>query len=498
MKLGRIANRKWKTCLNQRCLQYRSAVEAGSRNFLKLFTPILIGVAFATSFAAPRSSADDAGLDTGWQELTAGLARAQAMLSDPDYFPAPATDRNLAEGHRYLLAHLNRLIELEFRADPRFPEFFRSMDMLRKWTGENPDTMYLKAPIDGEGYYEVTASVAAGAKAPRVVSLSTITSVPGSTGDLAEMASCRNQTLDSVFSYELPLEQEGRFTLLIGPARPPGYEGHFLLSRKRLQCRSTGESSERHAAFLSVREIFSDWTEEAPLEMEITRLDSVGQSRPPLTSAQVAGIMARIGSELPNQVSFWQQLQELALEVNRDVNKDGRRNMPVNSINPPAPPFTAGGVAGAGQLYAAGTFEIAPDKALILKVHAPVEPLYIGFQLNNLWFEGPDQQNYVSSLSGHQLPVASDGARYYIVAHRDPGLRGWVDTTGLDKGTHTLRFIFEGEVPPEQLPTAQAQLVDFADIGAHVPADTVRVTAEQRRLEIAARQSHIKRRWRGH
>ncbi|MGI9321731.1 MAG: hypothetical protein ACR2O5_09985, partial [Thiogranum sp.] len=242
----------------------------------------------------------------------------------------------------------------------------------------------------------------------------------------------------------------------------------------------------------------SDWADEAPLEMEITRLDTRGNSRPPLSSAQVADIMARIGAELPNQISFWQQLQEVALEVNRDVNLDGRRNMPVNGINPPARPFTAAGVAGAGQFYAAGTFEITPDKALIVKVQAPVEPLYVGFQLNNLWFEGPDQQNYVSSLSGDQLPVASDGARYYIVAHRDPGLQGWVDTTGLEKGTHTVRFIFDQELGQEQFPTARARLVSFEDIGGHVPADTPAISPEQRRLEIAERQSHIKRRWRGH
>lgn len=462
------------------------------------FAPLLACSALAAILLAPRSFADSADLDAGWRKFTGGLDRAHAMLIDPEYFPPPASDRNLAEGHRYLLAHLNRLIEIEFRGDPRFPEFFRSMDMLRKWTGENPDTMYLKAPIDSEGYYEVTASVAAGVKAPRVVSLATITSVPGSTGKLEEMVSCRNQTLDSMFSYDLPLATLGRFTLLIGPKRPIGYDGAFLLSRKSVHCNSTGETMDRHAAFLSVREIFSNWADEAPLEMEIKRLDSAGKSRPPLTGAQVADIMGRIGEELPNQISFWQQLQELALEVNRDVNLDGRRNMPVNGINPPAPPFAAGGVAGAGQLYAAGTFEIPPEKALIVKVHAPVEPLYIGFQLNNLWFEGPDQQNYVSSLSGDQLPVASDGARYYIVAHRDPGLRGWVDTTGLEKGTHAMRFIFKRELPQEQLPTAQAWLVDFSEIGTHVPADTVRVTPEQRRLEIAQRQAHIKRRWRGH
>jgi len=88
-------------------------------------------------------------LADAWASFSASLQEAQRSLTDPQYFPPAPTDRNLAEGHRYLLAHLNRLIESELRTDPEFPEFFRSMDMLRKWTGENPDAMYLKAPIDG-------------------------------------------------------------------------------------------------------------------------------------------------------------------------------------------------------------------------------------------------------------------------------------------------------------------------------------------------------------
>ena len=57
--------------------------------------------------------------------------------------------------------------------------------------------------------------------------------------------------------------------------------------------------------------------------------------------------------------------------------------------------------------------------------------------------EGPDQQNYVSSLSGHQLPIASDGSRYYIIAHHDPGVEGWVSTTGIQHGFFAMRFYLE-------------------------------------------------------
>ena len=42
-------------------------------------------------------------LEDAWSELIAGLNDARAMLGDPEIHPPVATDRNLAEGYRYLL-----------------------------------------------------------------------------------------------------------------------------------------------------------------------------------------------------------------------------------------------------------------------------------------------------------------------------------------------------------------------------------------------------------
>ena len=123
---------------------------------------------------------------------------------------------------------------------------------------------------------------------------------------------------------------------------------------------------------------------------------------------------------------------------------------------------------------------------------------YVSMQLGTLWFEGPDQQNFVSSLSGHQLPVASDGSRYYVIAMTDPGVQGWVATTGYDYGQHAMRFIFREDPPLDKMPTAEAFLVKLDQLATVLPADTPRVSPEQRRAEVAIRQSHIKRRWRAY
>ena len=449
-------------------------------------------------------------LDASWEKLIQGLQEAKHSLTDPAAFPPEPTDRNLAEGYRYMLAHLGRLIEMEMRLNPRYPEFYRSIDMLRKWTAENPDTMYLKAPIDSVGYYRITGTAANAQqwktserdasvpKAPRMVTFQTITDVPGSTGRLAEMASCKNLTLDYLTSFNLEIDEKGHFTLLIGPEKPQSYSGNFLLSKRLMACPSTGKETVRHARFLSVREIFSDWENERTLDMEIVRLDAEGENRPPLTAAEMSEKMENIAAELPNQIKFWQLLQEISLENRSDVNGDGRRSMPVNNINPPAPPFTAGGVAGAQQLYAGGIFELKQDDALVVKVTAPKEPHYMGFQLSNEWFEGPDQQNYVSSLTGDQLPVSSDGSRYYIIAHNDPGVAGWVATTGLSKGFMSMRFIFREDPQTNNMPQATATLVKVDQLSTLLPDDTPAITPAQRRAEVSIRQSHIKARWRGH
>jgi hypothetical protein len=447
-------------------------------------------------------------LDDAWQNLIDGLIKAKATLEDPKHYPPAPTDRVMAEGYRYLLGHLNRSIEFEMRADPMFPEFFRSMDMLRKWTGENPDTMYLKAPIDGSGYYKITGTAAntkewktsqrgvKGNKAPRLVTFQTVSDVPGHSGELAEMANCKSQTLDFINSLSMSFDRKGRFELLVGPEKPADYKGDFLLSKKLMACKSTKANEVKSAKWLAVREIFSDWENEVPLDMDIVRLDSVGKNRPPITVDQMVEKINYIAEEVPNQIRFWNLVMEFPLEIVRDANRDGTRALPVNDINPPAPPFTAGGVAGAKQIYAAGVFNFADDEALVLKITSPVEPHYIAFQLNNLWMEGPDQQNYVSSLTGHQLPVASDGSRYYIIAHQDPGVQGWVDTTDLKEGFFAMRFVFREDPDTIELPSSEATLVKLSELASVLPADTPKVSAEDRAKEIAVRQAHIKKRWR--
>ena len=182
--------------------------------------------------------------------------------------------------------------------------------------------------------------------------------------------------------------------------------------------------------------------------------------------------------------------------MNGDRNQDGKQALPQNDINQPSPPFIAGGTAGAGQLYSSGVFELPDDQALVVRVEAPIEPHYIGFQLSNLWGESPDQANYVSSQTGTQNPIASDGARYYVISKRDPGTPGWLSTTGLAKAAMAMRFIYSEAVPRDQLPSTKTFTVNVDRVRDVMPADTPVVTSGERRRQVDSRQRHIQRRWR--
>ena len=470
---------------------------------------LVMGTGLATAQQEPAEPAR-AQLDQAWSTFQRQIDEARDSLVNPAFFPPVGTERNLAEGHRYLLGHLGRLIEQEMRLDPYFPEFHRSVDMLRKHTGENPDAIYLKAPIESSGVYRVRGRAAdvsewrdstrrsIGAKAPRLVTFQTTTGVPGDTGKLQEMGECVTQTLDFVNSFDLEVDPNGNFEIWIAAERPTGVTGNFLSSRKELPCASKQTSEVREATSLGVREIFSDWENEVPLELEIVRMGSIGTPRPPIDAEWMSTRLENISSRVRNHIRFWNLLMEFPLEIRRDANADGRRNLPVNGMNDAAPPFTAAGAAGAKQLYASGVFELGPEQALIIRVETPVEPHYMGFQLNNLWMEGPDQQNYVSSLTAHQNPKGPDGARYYVIAHRDPGVVGWVDTTGLEHGFHAMRFVYRDDPAKEDLPRITTELVHVEDVATRLPKGIRTIDSKTRRNEVAVRQAHIKRRYRSY
>ncbi|MEY2478042.1 MAG: hypothetical protein QOG87_3357 [Actinomycetota bacterium] len=452
---------------------------------------------------SPEST--DAGdmLRHAWDAMIERLGRARSAIDDPALHPPPPDDRTLAEGYRYLLGFVFSAIERAFVGDQDFPYFRRAIQLADKSTIDNADAMYLETPIDGSRTYRIRGRAgdvrhwrgeppaATGRKAPPYVIFEAHTGYAGDSGSLAELrpggGRAGTGTLDIA---DLEVEPDGSFEILAGPDRPSGHTGNFLPTRRTSQ-----RTKQTHTAdHLSMRVLFGDWEREDPLELHIAQIGKEGEHPPPLDPATAAAKMARVAEIVDNQMRFWNEFYAVVLETYQDMNGDGERYMPRNDLNAPS---RAGLATGGGQstnVYAGGVYELGPDEALVIETRTPIAPAYAGFGLSNLWGESHDYANRISSLNSFQAEADDDGAVRYVVAHHDPGVPNWIDTTGLEVGFMTHRWTYSK--PPEPLPTAEVTKVEFNEIRAHLQDATGTVTAGERREQIRIRQEHVQRRFR--
>lgn len=457
--------------------------------------------------AAARASAE-ADLRVAWDEMIANLVRAREAIDNPRLDPPPATDRNLAEGYRYLLGFIYGTIERALSEDTRFPEIRVALHPLHKATIENTDALYLKAPIDADATYLLKGkaqdhrhwrgepAAPSGRKAPQYVWFGANSAYTGDSGSLAELNPSVSADTGTLDSSSLLVEPDGSFQIMVAPKRPDGYTGNFIATKATVPWKKpdgTVVQIEQTAHYLTGRELFYDWAREDPLDLYIVRVGEEGRQPAPMDPSQAAARMKRVGEIVNNQMRFWNEYYAVLLEAYGDRNGDGKRFMPRNDLNGPTIPTGQFGSAQSTNVYAGGIFELAEDEALIVEERIPVPPLYIGFCLGNLWGESTDYANHVSSLNGFQTEQDADGVLRYVVAHRDPGVPNWVDTTGLPEGYIGIRWVYSKR--PDRLPSTKVMKVPFTEIRRHLPAGTRTVSAEERRNQIRLRQEHVNRRY---
>ncbi len=374
--------------------------------------------------------------------------------------------------------------------------------MLDKATIDNADAMYLSTPVDGRYSYRITGHVQdwrhwrgqapapSGPTAPQYVIIEAHTGYAGDSGDLAELQPGVRGNTGKLDSSELVVDEDGGFEILLAPERPLDHAGNFIATQRI--SRRTGATF--YAEYVTVRFLFHDWEREQSPEMLICRLDKVGEHPPALDPPTAAAALRRVGEIVDNQTRFWNEFYDVVLEAHGDRNGDGASFMPRNDFNNPAGASLATGGGQSTNVYAGGVYDLAEDEALIIDAEVFEVPAYMGFHLSNVWGESHDFANHVSSLNGTQAARDDDGHYRYVVAHRDPGIRNWLDTTGLYEGFMAMRWTYPR--PADRLPSVTVRKVPFSELGDHLPAGTSRLSPEQRREQVRVRQEHVQRRYR--
>jgi len=423
-------------------------------------------------------------LRAAWNDLIDGLNRARDAIDSPDLHAPPETDRGLAEGYRYLLGFAFGAIERAFCEDPDFPYFRRAIQPVDKATIDNADALYLSASIEGDKSYRVRGRLS-GPTAPQYIIFEAHTAYAGDSGNLAELSPTERAITGSLDSTDLVVD-DGHFEILVAPQRPAGHTGNFIATRQT--------ESAKTARVLIVRVLFHDWENEVSPDLQIVQIDSEGAHPSPIDPGGAAAKMRRVGEIVENQMKFWNEFYDLILEAHGDRNGDGRTFMPRNGLNEPARANLATGGGQCTNVYSGGMFDLGPDESLLVEVDVPVKPSYTGFHLGNLWGESLDYANHVTSLNGFQAEPDTDGLTRYVVAHSDPGVPNWLDTTGQQRGFLTMRWTYPES--PDELPKVNVSKLPLTAIRQHLPASTRIVSPDERKGQIRIRQEHVQRRYR--
>jgi hypothetical protein len=223
---------------------------------------------------------------------------------------------------------------------------------------------------------------------------------------------------------------------------------------------------------LFVRDLFSDWSRQTPVELGIARVGGPALAAPPARDV----IAARAAELLATLARYWLDYD------NRFV-----YSRPVNSV---ATPRRRPGGRG---LSASGHFALAPDEALIVTLDA-LGAASLGFQLTDPWGVAYDYVDRTSSLNRTQAQPNTDGTFSFAIAANDPGVHNWLDPSGQSAGIFAIRWqaLPEGADPARAV--RSARVVKQSELRAALPEGARFVTSAEREDQRRARaQSYARR-----
>ena len=341
----------------------------------------------------------------------------QRYLSADNRVGSPA---QLAQGHRFLMHALGTGLDMFFDADPLRPQFRRTLWAGRKAFGDSPDTIYYYAVIDPAARYRIRGNIAG--------AVYTSFTVEGGSIDQRFPPARVIATLnDSAFTADA----DGNYELIASAEPQPG---NWL----RLEP-DAGAIATRHY-FERAQPIADDPLLHSPL-----RIERLGEPLP--AAAPSPGSVARDLRRLGNF------LRGFTLDMmSNAAPKPPFMSMVPNQFNPPAG-LQPGGYGAADIVNLMAPYALQPEEALVIEGRLP-PCRFANIMLWNRYLQTYDYANHPVSLNRQQMHIDADGGFRVVIAHRDPGVPNWLDTTGEPFGLIYVRYIL-----PEAQPTAVATRV---------------------------------------
>jgi len=380
-----------------------------------------------------------------WDRFGSGIRDMWARI----YQDAPKRVRDdpqhRAEISRLLLEGMAQQIIEALGQDGDHPAFFPHINYYVNLGQPNSDTIYKRAVITPGGSYRLRG----------VLGTLAITK-------MAEQGTTPEKTGGGVLALayhdfsKLHAGPDGRFDVILSPIRPAGYTGDWW------QLNPTTSS-------LFLRQVGQNWSGEVDPKISVERID-IPVSKPRATTAELD---QRLGAIPMRSYLIAAFLIDHAEQLREQGYVNKLRTLDVTN-----------GSALEGQFYYEGAYDLKPDEALIIESKVPEHCRYSSIILTNEIYETTNWIDNQASLNGSQYAVDKDGMLRVVVANRDPGVLNWLDTSGNPAGAVQGRWT---ECTSQPVPTTR--VVKLADLSRELPADTRRVTPEERQRLVRDRRA---------
>lgn len=371
--------------------------------------------------------------------------------------PFNRDEQTAAEGYRHMARYLATFLAYHTDlADPDYPQFMRFPNAVARVGWDNPDNPYLSFPVRGDHVYRLRGNV----DSFELVTINVYSGLLGHT----PISDIRH--VSGMVSDDLIADENGDFVLTLS-AEP--VDGNWL-------------ALEPDAYFVIIRRLVSDWEQTDEGLWEVLNLTTLGQGAPRPAPTTIARQLDDAAAQVRNLRELLTIAHRITFQLALSPNEISEPAVTDPNI-PMADPF---------QAASRGYFRLAEDEALLIE--APVAACrYTNIQLANPWMESLDYASHQSSLNHATAHADADGRVRYVISRRDPGVQNWLDTAGLPEGSFLARWTHCDEYPSD----ISSRVISLDDLDDHVPADTPRVTPEERARVIAARQAAISRRYAG-
>ena len=406
----------------------------------------------------------DATLRDAWKQFCRRLEEAGELAFKDAH---SSNDLQRADAFRFLTQNLSQAFDLALETrNTRYPVIHAFCTPFRKLGGDNADFYYQQAWIDGRSAYRISGNRGT----VRFLNFAVQGVRPTSRPDRPEWRNLHEPFGDTpqanMFGHDMEVGWDGSFELYIGgEQRGPNWLPTTPDTRK-----------------LFIRQGFDDWSER-PATMRIERID-MANPRPMPTPEEVVEAIDWAGAFLGDMMRDW---PEWPFEFGEGVEPELVNRFPSGHKPSGDPVYNRELDKKRGRAPSTMCWQLAPDEALIIEWDR--NDIFWMMTNMGMCFNSMDYLYRPVSYSPARTKVDSDGKIRLILAHRDPGYHNWMDTQGFERGVVCNRNMLT-----DHYTEFHTRLVKLDDLPSVLPADSARVTAEQRTQQMWERFHSIQRR----